>query len=72
MEVDKLVANASSSIELLEAIASNRGLLAALPIEVGIRLLTAAGKASKPSRFPVACMPARYGTDRAASGFAAG
>jgi NAD(P)-dependent dehydrogenase (short-subunit alcohol dehydrogenase family) len=44
---EKRVAN---SIELLEAIAADRGLLAELPSDVMIRLLTAAGKASKPNR----------------------
>ncbi len=41
---------ALSSIELLEAIKADFGLLAELPHEVRVRLLTAAGKASKPDR----------------------
>ncbi len=39
-----------SSIKLLEAVAADRGLLAELPKDVVIRLLTAAGKASRPDR----------------------
>lgn len=39
-----------NSIELLEAIVADRGLLATLPHDVQVRLMTAAGKASKPDR----------------------
>ncbi len=44
------VERVAGSIELLEAIGADRGLLAELPHEVMVRLLTAAGRASKPER----------------------
>lgn len=50
METKSLAERAASSLELLEAIAVDRGLLAELPDELRIRLLTAAGQASKPGR----------------------
>ena len=50
METKALEALAAGSIELLEAITADRGLLAELPDEMRIRLLTAAGQASKPGR----------------------
>ena len=49
-EGEALAARAASSIELLEAIVADRGLLAELPDDLKVRLLTAAGKASKPDR----------------------
>ncbi|MDO8730868.1 MAG: SDR family oxidoreductase [Candidatus Omnitrophota bacterium] len=48
METKTLAALAAGSVELLEAIMADRGLLAELPNDVRIRLLTAAGQASKP------------------------
>ena len=41
---------AAGSVELLEALAADRGLLAGLPDKLRIRLLTAAGQVSKPGR----------------------
>ena len=46
----EIAARAANAIELMEAIASDRGLLAELHPDVVIRLLSAAGKASKPAR----------------------
>jgi len=50
MDAKTLSALAAGSAELLEAIAADRGLLIELPDELRIRLLTAAGQASKPGR----------------------
>ncbi len=50
MDAKTFEERALSSIELLEAIEADFGLLAQLPHELRVRLLTAAGKASKPDR----------------------
>ena len=50
MDAKTLAALAAGSIELLEAITADRGLLVELPDEVRVRLLTAAGQVSKPGR----------------------
>ena len=50
MDSKNVGAIAASAAELLEAIAADRGLLAELPPDLVIRLLTAAGQASKPVR----------------------
>ncbi len=50
MDAKTLEALAAGSIELLEAIRADRGLLAELPNDLRVRLLTAAGQASKPDR----------------------
>ena len=49
MDAKALADSAASGIELLEAIIADRGLLAELPSDVQIRLLKAAGRASKRS-----------------------
>lgn len=50
MDAKTFTASVPSSIELLEAIIADRGLLAELSNDIQIRLLKAAGRASKPSR----------------------
>ena len=50
MDAKTLAERAAASIELLEAIEADHGLLAELPHEMRIKLLTLAGQASKPDR----------------------
>ena len=50
MDADGVAHRAARAIELLEAIEADRGLLAELPDDVKIRLLTAAGKVCAPDR----------------------
>lgn len=48
MDPETFAKKVAESVELLEAIEADRGLLAELPAEVAIRLVAAAGRASKP------------------------
>jgi NAD(P)-dependent dehydrogenase (short-subunit alcohol dehydrogenase family) len=48
MTVDELTERIAESVDLLQAVIADRGLLQQVPDEVRIQLLTAAGKASKP------------------------
>jgi len=48
MEAEAFAARVKDGVELLEAVAADRGLLAKLPVAMQTHLLTAAGRASKP------------------------
>ena len=50
IDAEALTARITGSLELLEAIAADRGVLADLPDEMRVRLLIAAGWVSKPMR----------------------